>query len=228
MGHTPHEWTYFADGAQVAGGCLYLAPPTEYHRYGYRGYRRPADHVSARPEKWQAQGFVTCVAAADYSGGETVQCRVDLWEGNGANGNGAATKTGSFAVCEYDTGGGVTPGNIAIDISLATTAQEVAIATANALAQAVGGYVMGAGVDPNNDDRAIVMTRGPKARIGWVAVGLPVGAGTGASLTSADDISCPAASPRPCMQQYTRAAGGPGPYARTGLGQPSLFTTFNP
>lgn len=218
----PTEYTAFQTGPAKKNGCLYLTPPHGYHRYAYRGFRGPHQFDTvARSEQFPQVGEIVCVAKADYSGGETIVVSVTVIDALGVNGSGGGG-AGQFSTLtfEYDiTGGGVTPGNIQIDISGDTTAEEVRDATYLAIAGALGGPVC---IDRRTTDEVLIYAKGPKVLLSLTGNSLPLGATALVKPNSYDDQM--QAGPRSGQISYYYPPGGPPGWTR---GEVALWLPFN-
>ena len=221
--YMPVSYTVRPEGGPQPNGVLYMTPPVEYQRYGYRGFRRGWDTAVATPERNDIAEIV-CLAQASYAGGETFSLAFSVFDARGINGGGGPSVSSPTVTFEYDvTGGGVTPGNVQVDISGATTAAQVAAITAAAVQAAIGNFRAPAGVDPNSLDTVVWVARCGKVRLTASNIDLPQGADASSTSGNFDEVA-----PQPCggrrgMIQYTLPAGGPAfPQLR---GNPSLWNT---
>jgi len=201
----PPSYTSRTQNTALSGGCFYTTLPTEYHRYGYRGFRGPVDWASDQRERFNSMVRYTLDVKANYVDGNTFFITVQVIEGSGINGP-AAIGHYDYWTFEYDVSGdGVTPGNIAIDISALTTAAEVAAATLAALRTVAGGYWT-AEVGATSAD-IVIVGKGPHVLIGVGSSGTPT-APNGVAM-SGDDVALQPRGPQIGAIEYRWPASGP-------------------
>lgn len=220
MSRMPTTYSYRLSGVARHSGCFYMTPPTEYHRYGYRGHRTPNVRTGAVAEKFHAELPIVCAAKADYVDGDTTGIVMVMCEGNGPNGGGSSGRSVS-ATFEYDVAGdGVTPGNVAVDISGATTAAEVAVILLAAIQTIFpGGYVSAHILTAGT---VTLFGRGPKVSLSGTNTGTP-GTAT-VSDQSWDDVALQ--SGRGQAIQFRMHESGPAANA-TRIGAQSLWLSYD-
>jgi len=121
MSNYPPE--YFVSAGGFSGGASYAALPPEYEPY-------PSD-ARQQSTRSRSLGVIAASAQANYSDGDLLFIFADTWGRVGpvssSPGTGLQNVVSKIVTYEFDvTGGNVpTPGNIEIDISGETTADEV-------------------------------------------------------------------------------------------------------
>lgn len=201
----PAPYTVWTQGAPRAGGCFYTTLPTEYHRYGYRGFRGPVDASASQVEKFNDMITGTCDVKANYVDGDTITVTVQVIEGSGINGQSATGHYDTWTF-EYDVAGdGVTPGNIAIDISGATTAAEVCALTLAALRTVLYGHLTAEAGATTAD--FVIVGKGPHVSLSVSSAGVPIAPQN--VTPSADDVALQPRGAQPGLIEYRWPAAGP-------------------
>ena len=209
-------------GAAQSYGCTYMTPPTEYHRYSYRGHRNPLDYAATGPERYHDVYHIEAGTFAQYVDGDTFTIAIQIREGAGLNGAGIVGHYETWTF-EIDTdGGGVTPGNIQIDITGLTTAAQCGAAIYAVVNATIHGY---ATVEIDSTSTIVyVVGQGPKVNLTFANSGVPNNGAVGSS--SQEDCALQPIGGRPGMIQYRTGAGSvPGVI---GAGVQSLFMTWAP
>lgn len=201
----PKSYTSRTMNTALAGGCFYTTIPTQYHRYGYRGFRGPIDVAADQRERFNSHVTGTCDVKANYVDGDTITVTVQVIEGSGINGPAAIGHYDAWTF-EYDVAGdGVTPGNIAIDISGATTAAEVCALTLAALRTVLHGYLTAEAGATTAD--FVIVGKGPHVLVSVASSGVPIAP---ANVTmSGDDVALQPRGAQVGAIEYRWPASGP-------------------